>query len=203
MVKLEKEKKEQDRLVDAMNEQVKRLNEQKAIYATQLASQREETLSAQQTLKEALNEMERILASKRSLMEEWKNSLKGLQVRNDLLQKFRDWLTQKKNRLQAVDGEIKGVEREITENAIKSENLEFQRTKCENAKQKLDADIEEGRQVINKLQAQLDMLKDSIEQTENEKKKCEIELSDVMLKQQIVEGRMTSVYKETNRLLEM
>lgn len=147
--------------------------------------------------------MERILASKRSLMEEWKNSLKGLQVRNDLLQKFRDWLTQKKNRLQAVDGEIKGVEREIMDNAIKSENLELQRTKCENFKHKLDVDIEEGKQVINKLQAQLDMLKDSIEQTENEKHKCDIALSDVLLKQQIVEGRMTAVHKETNRLLDI
>lgn len=67
--------------------------------------------------------MERILASKRSLMEEWKNSLKGLQVRNDLLQKFRDWLSSKKNRLQAAEGEIKGVEREITDNQLKSEDL--------------------------------------------------------------------------------
>lgn len=31
VVKLEKDKKEQDRLADSMNEQVKRLNEQKAI----------------------------------------------------------------------------------------------------------------------------------------------------------------------------
>merc|ERR1712096_341249 len=119
-------------------------------------------------------------------MEEWKNSLKGLQVRNDLLQKFRDWLNQKKNRLQSLDGEIKGVEREITEQAIHSEDLEKQKEKADFVKTKLDTDIDEGKQGMNKLQAQLDMLKDSIEQTEAEKKKLGIELADVMLKQQIV-----------------
>lgn len=74
--------------------------------------------------------------------------------------------------------------------------------KAENTKMKLDNDIEEGQQMINKLSAQLDMLKDSIERTEDEKKKCEMDLSDVMLKQSIVQGRMTSVAKQTNKLLD-
>lgn len=43
---LEKNKKKQDLLIDTMNEEIKRLNEQKTLYQAQLISQKEETAAA-------------------------------------------------------------------------------------------------------------------------------------------------------------
>lgn len=50
---LEGQKKKQDLLIDSMNEEIKRLTEQKTILTAQLISQKDETEQAQQILKEA------------------------------------------------------------------------------------------------------------------------------------------------------
>ena len=68
---LEKSKKKQDLLIDTMNEEIKRLNEQKTLYQAQLISQKEETAAARNTLKEAAIEIERIVMSKKTLLEDW------------------------------------------------------------------------------------------------------------------------------------
>lgn len=49
VVNLEKAKKKQDLLIDNMNEEIKRLNEQKTLYQAQLISQKEETAAARNT----------------------------------------------------------------------------------------------------------------------------------------------------------
>mgnify|MGYP001626734904 FL=1 len=68
---LEKSKKKQDHLIDSMNEEIKRLNSQKTLYQAQLISQKEETAAARNTLKEAAIEIERIVMSKKTLLEDW------------------------------------------------------------------------------------------------------------------------------------
>jgi len=50
---LEKIKKRQDQLIDSMNEESKRLEEQKNILAAQIISQKEETEDAKKILREA------------------------------------------------------------------------------------------------------------------------------------------------------
>jgi coiled-coil domain-containing protein 40 len=45
---IEKEKAKQDSLIDQMNEEIKRLNEQLTLYHAQLMSQREETQAARE-----------------------------------------------------------------------------------------------------------------------------------------------------------
>ena len=50
---LEKVKKKQDLLINSMNEEIKRLNEQKTLYQAQLISQKEETAAARNTLNSA------------------------------------------------------------------------------------------------------------------------------------------------------
>ncbi len=71
VVQLEKEKKKQDVLIDQMNEQIKRLEEQKTILTAQLLSQKEETEQAQGILREAQLEMSKIIHSKKNLLEKW------------------------------------------------------------------------------------------------------------------------------------
>lgn len=71
VVYLEKLKKKQDLLIDSMNQEIKRLNEQKTLYQAQLISQKEETAAARNTLKEAAIEIEKIIMSKKTLLEDW------------------------------------------------------------------------------------------------------------------------------------
>ena len=78
VVKLEGQKKKQDLLIDTMNEEIKRLNEQKTLYQAQLISQKEETAAARQTLKEASIEIEKIIMSKKTLLEDWQVALLGM-----------------------------------------------------------------------------------------------------------------------------
>lgn len=47
-------------LLDSLHQQLKRLEQDRGIYDGQIAAQRQETLSAQQILKEAAGEMEMI-----------------------------------------------------------------------------------------------------------------------------------------------
>lgn len=47
---LEKQKKRQDLLIDNMNEEIKKLNDQKSLYQTQIVSQKEETAISRTTL---------------------------------------------------------------------------------------------------------------------------------------------------------
>ena len=65
-----------------MNEEIKRLNEQKTLYQAQLISQKEETAAARNTLKEAAIEIERIVMSKKTLLEDWKKSIFGMVERD-------------------------------------------------------------------------------------------------------------------------
>jgi predicted nucleic acid-binding Zn-ribbon protein len=78
VVNLEREKKEQDLLIDTMNEEIKRLNDNKALYQAQLISQREETAAARDTLAEASNEIDKVIMAKKTLLSDWKTSIKDM-----------------------------------------------------------------------------------------------------------------------------
>lgn len=85
VVNLENVKQKQDLLIDQMNEEIKRLNEQKTLYQAQLISQKEETAAARNTLKEAAAEIDKIVLSKNTLFDDWKNALLNVQKRDDAL----------------------------------------------------------------------------------------------------------------------
>ena len=109
---LEKVKKKQDLLINEMNEEIKRLNEQKTLYQAQLISQKEETAAARNTLKEAAIEIERIVMSKKTLLEDWQKSLFGMQERDKALQAIKELIKQKKDEIMQAESEINGVRNE-------------------------------------------------------------------------------------------
>lgn len=92
VVNLEKEKKRQDQLIDSMNEEIKRLSEQKTILTAQLISQKEETEQARQILKEAELEMQKIIASKKNLADRWQKALFNMHRRDNALQAIKEAL---------------------------------------------------------------------------------------------------------------
>lgn len=92
VMNLEKMKKKQDFLIDMMNEEIKRLTEQKTILTAQLISQKEETEQAKQILKDAHLEMQKIIASKKNLLERWQKALFNMHRRDNALQAIKEAL---------------------------------------------------------------------------------------------------------------
>jgi chromosome segregation ATPase len=131
VIKLEKDKMDQDKLIDSLNEQVKKLSENGAILSTQMAAQQEETANAKQILKEAINEKERIETSKRSILEDWQNTLKDIQERDKNLAKLRDFNQEELMKILNVQSEIQGTQREILNEIQMSEHHDQKLSKCQ------------------------------------------------------------------------
>ena len=81
ITKLEKSKTEQDIYIDTLNENLKRAQEQRALYEAQLASQAAETQAAVDTLRDAAKEMETIEFEKKQLMQQWKSKVRRKKTR--------------------------------------------------------------------------------------------------------------------------
>ena len=106
---LEKIKKRQDQLIDSMNEESKRLEEQKNILAAQIISQKEETEEAKKILREAQAEMEKVMASKKSLLERWQKSIMMMQKRDSTVQTLRERLKDENETNILLINEISGI----------------------------------------------------------------------------------------------
>lgn len=92
-----------------MNEQIKRLEEQKTILTAQLLSQKEETAQAEGIYREAQLEMSKIIHSKKNLLEKWQQSLINMQRRDNALQNINVTLkAQQENNIQ-LGSELIGI----------------------------------------------------------------------------------------------
>ena len=76
----------QDNLIDKLNEQLKRAQEELALHEAQYIAQRNESGAADQTLRDAQQEMEAINFEKKQLLQQWKSALLGMQRRDEALQ---------------------------------------------------------------------------------------------------------------------
>ncbi len=194
---LEKTKKKQDLLINNMNEEIKRLNEQKTLYQAQLISQKEETAAARNTLKEAAIEIERIVMSKKTLLEDWQGALFGMQERDKALQAIRELTNQKKDEIMQVESEISGVRNETKKEQETSERLHEKLNKAKREHdflQQRKSDIEAEK---NRLQEQFTMLKASLNQTESESARMDQEKQNVEDKQTILEKSIMSLHSKT------
>ena len=93
---LEKVKKKQDMLIDSMNEESKRLEEQKNIMTAQIISQKEETEEAKKVLSEAQSEMDKVVSSKKGLLERWQKSILMMQKRDSAVQVAKERLNKER-----------------------------------------------------------------------------------------------------------
>ena len=106
---LEKIKKKQDLLIDSMNEESKRLEEQKNILAAQIISQKEETEEAKKILREAQSEMEKVQSSKKGLLDRWQKSLAMMQKRDALIQDASEQLRSENEKNILLKSELNGL----------------------------------------------------------------------------------------------
>jgi coiled-coil domain-containing protein 40 len=153
---LEKAKKGQDLLIDNMNEEIKRLNEQKTLYQAQLISQKEETAAARNTLKEAALEIERIIMSKKTLMNDWQKSIFEMERRDKALQAIKDLISTKNDEIKEIESEISGVKTETRREQDESEKLH-------NKLGAMQKDIEMVQQAIQREEAEKKRLAEQFE----------------------------------------
>lgn len=86
IIKQEMEKRKQDYYIDGLTNQLRLLQEQRALYETQFVAQQQETRLAMETLHDAAVEMEAVQYEKRQLLQQWKSSLLGVERRETHLQ---------------------------------------------------------------------------------------------------------------------
>jgi hypothetical protein len=110
---LEKVKKKQDLLIDSMNEESKRLEEQKNVLTAQIISQREETEEAKKILREAQEEMEKVEAGKKSLLDRWQKSIMMMQKRDSAVQTAKERYNVEMETNALLLNELSGIKSEI------------------------------------------------------------------------------------------
>jgi len=175
VVNMEGDKQRQDLLIDSMNEEIKRLNEQKTLYQAQLISQKEETAAARNTLKEAAAEIDKIVLSKTTLFDDWKNALLNVQKRDDALQSIRILVDKRKNDILKVKSEIEGVMKETQQEMEKSERLHGMLEKCEHEMEMLKQKKNDIENDSKRLREQFLLLKTSLNSTEDESREMDLQ----------------------------
>jgi hypothetical protein len=115
VAKLETAKKEQDYLIDGLQETLKQLHQQLQLYEAQHAAQQAETHAARSTLKEAEAEMEAIHFEKKQLVQQWKSSLIGITRRDEALQATEAALRAQHEQEASIVTEMQGYRRALKE----------------------------------------------------------------------------------------
>ncbi|KAK6092286.1 Coiled-coil domain-containing protein 40 [Batrachochytrium dendrobatidis] len=132
IMKQEIEKKRQDYFIDHLTEQLRKLQERRAVYDNQLQAQQRETKAAVETLQDAATEMEAIQFEKRQLLNQWKSSLMGLQRRDDVLLQLEKAIEKSNETIASMEREIGGFRRALRQAQTEGEQLTMILGKLEN-----------------------------------------------------------------------
>ncbi|KAI9005959.1 hypothetical protein BC832DRAFT_460595 [Gaertneriomyces semiglobifer] len=190
LVKQEQEKKRQDYFIDTLTEQLRKLQERRALYETQLLAQQKETRAALDTLQEAGLEMEAIQFEKRQLLHHWKSSLIGLQRREETLQALSAQIQTQKDTLLSMTNELNGFRHSLRAAQETNESLTV-------LLNKLEKEIERMKREIGRLEAEKDKMKESYGTWSKMLRQTEGELGVVMQERQTLQAELASIQKQT------
>jgi chromosome segregation ATPase len=196
ITKLEKAKLKQDQLVDALNERIKMLSEQHASLSAQVSAQKEETKIARNTLSEALTEMEAVNFEKKQLMQQWKTSIIGMQRRDEAMRQTEEALAEQKEALQALDNEIIGYRQNIKKVQAENAKLSGVLSKTENEVNILEKQIDAMLEKKQKATQRFSLLKQSLDQTDEENKSLDTENRLLSDQSAAVEKKVQKAAKE-------
>ncbi|TPX67959.1 hypothetical protein SpCBS45565_g03525 [Spizellomyces sp. 'palustris'] len=191
LIKQEQDKKRQDYFVDHLTDQLRKLQERRALYETQLLAQQKETKAAMETLQDAATEMEAIQFEKRQLLHQWKSSLIGLQKREEVLQQIDIGIQKNKDTILNMAGEISGFKHSLRKAQEENESLTVLLNKLEGEVDYLKREIGSINEQKEKLKESWTMYTKSLAQTEGE-------LGTVMLERQTLQMEMSAVQKQTH-----
>lgn len=197
---IENVKQKQDLLIDSMNEDVRRMTEQRAILDAQLAAQKQETDSAMTTLREASREMEAIEFEKKQLMQQWRSSLVGMQRRDEALQNVRKDLDELAEAESATKNEIRGMERSIRTEQERHEQLSVLKDRNDREMTNLNNQMVTIRQDRERLMDQFNVLKKSMDLASEDTNKLKAEINDHNRDVEVVEKQIQEVSRKTTAL---
>ena len=120
---LENEKSTQDRLIDNLNAEIKKLGDQKAMLETQLQCQQTETEQAKKTIHEASKEMENIQYEKKQLAQQLRSSMLGVQRRNTAIFDVQSQLNGLGDAGESLETEIANIQKDIRRHQDRHEEL--------------------------------------------------------------------------------
>ncbi|KAI9355978.1 hypothetical protein DFJ73DRAFT_249949 [Zopfochytrium polystomum] len=192
IVKAESEKKRQDYYIDHLTDQLRRLQERRALYETQLIAQQKETTSAMETLQDAATEMDAIHFEKRQLLHQWKSSLIGLQRRDEVLENVEKGIQRNKDTLLNLQGEINGFRLSMRKTQEQSETLTL-------LLGKLEGEVEHLKRQIASVSDQRDVLMDQYSVYSKTLQQTEMELAQVNQERQALVEEIAAVTKVTKQ----
>ncbi|KAF6257749.1 hypothetical protein COO60DRAFT_1639651 [Scenedesmus sp. NREL 46B-D3] len=200
MQKLEKEKQHQDYLIDDMQENMKSLQQQLALYTAQLTAQRRETRAAKETLAEAEREMEGVHFEKKQLLAQWKGSLTAIQRRDEALAAVQDSIRAQQQQELAIGTEIQGYKKDINKEQIKNEQLSVIVRKVQGESEYVLKQAAASVEKQERLAALLAKLSRSLEHTEERMRRSQLEGQAVMTEAESVERATQRVFAELRAL---
>lgn len=173
MQQLEKNKNDQDLLVDSLSKRAKNLQDQIALHTGQLDAQRKETFDANGILQDTVRELELIAHEKRQLMTQWKSALSGLSRRDEALAQATETCKAAEFAIHDYDMEIEGMKRKIQKEQARNESLV-------NVKDRIENELKYVEECLNKIKTERDQLNErftllskSLAQTDAEMKKLD------------------------------
>lgn len=197
---VEKDKVKQDHLIDGMNEDVKRMTEQKALLEAQLVAQKQETEAASTTLREAAREMEAIEFEKKQLLQQWRSSLVGMQRRDEALQNVQQALKEQAEMELAVESEIRGLHNSIKCQQERNEQQSALRDRNDKEMTHLNSNMTAIKQDREKLMDQFNVLKRSMDAATEETTKHHASIADHEQQHQVVEKQVQQVSRDHTAL---
>jgi len=202
ITKMEAGKKQQDLLIDRLNEQLKGLHDKYQLYEAQLLAQKEETNAAGNTLGDANREMEQIQFEKKQLLSQWRSALIGMQRRDEALQTTIDAIRKQQEQDQALDGEMLGIRKALVKAQERHEALT-------NRHKRVLADVQEGERIIDQNTEKHKKLNDKFAMCKRALDQTDVELTKAQQAQQVAvddvaaaEARIQKVAQEVRRLEE-
>ncbi|KAJ3133055.1 Coiled-coil domain-containing protein 40 [Physocladia obscura] len=196
IIKQEAEKKRQAQLqdffIDHLSDRLRRLQERRALYETQILAQQKETKAALDTLHFASTEMEAIQFEKRQLLHQWKSSLIGLQRRDEILLNVEKEIQKNKDTMISLNGEIAGFKLSLRRAQEQSETLTMLLSKLEN-------ETEHLKRIIANVADQKDKLMDTHMLYSKTLTKTEEELEQANQERQAVQLEIAAVLKLTRQ----
>merc|ERR1719460_3595497 len=197
---VEKAKVKQDHLLDSMNEDVKRMTEQKALLEAQLVAQKQETEAATTTLREASREMEAIEFEKKQLLQQWRSSLVGMQRRDEALQNVQQALQEQAEFELSVESEIRGLQNSIRTEQERNEQLSSLRDRNDREMAHLNSNMTQHKQDREKLMELFNFHKKSMDGATEETTKLNMQIAEHEHNHQVIEKQVQQVSRDTTTL---
>lgn len=194
--KLEKDKLKQDFRIETLQETMKSMHQQLALYNAQLEAQKRETRAALETLAEAETEMESVYFEKKQLVAQWKSSLLAIQRRDEALEAINTAIREQYQQTLAIDTEIDGYKRDITKEQIKNEQLTAVLKKVEGEAQFIIKQIEACVEKQQRLQEMFSKLHKSLDTTEEQLRRQDTEAKAILGEQGAVDKAHLKVVNE-------